>query len=223
MNIWVAGAAVLALLTGASAATINVSTSNTTAWEVDVPSLSIANATALSGYTIGDISPFPEGNGSGYDGFWVASYTFTLPADATGVSLDFSGLNADDRGVLELNGTIIGDAGGAAPGDGYMTLTDGGTNQPFVFGGSSAEEGVVTTGFDLGTTNTLEVIVNNTQTGIYGSLTGGGYTQAGLTGTLTYSTSATPEPQSWFLIVGILVLLACVRRRLRSSDRISIG
>jgi hypothetical protein len=101
-----------------------------------------------------------------------------------------------------------------------MTFTDGGTNEPFVFAGASAEAGVVTTGFDLGTTNTLELIVNNTQLGIYGTPTGLGYTEAGVSGTVTYSTSGgltpTPEPRSWYLVAGVFVAMAALARRWRS-------
>jgi hypothetical protein len=220
MKIWFASVAILATLAVLKGATIDFSTSNTSAWMVDVPSIGITNATARSGYTTGDITSFSgAGNGtsSGYDGFWVGLYTFTLPSNATGISLDFSGLNADDRAVLELNGTILGDAGGAAPGTGSMVFTDGGTNGAFTFAGASAEMGTVTTGFNLGATNTLGIIVNNTQGGIFGSPTGFGFTEAGVTGTVTYSTStgvtSTPEPRSWFVVGAFFVAMAAFTKR----------
>jgi hypothetical protein len=223
MKICTVGVAILATFAGLNAATIDFSTSNTSAWEVDVPSIGIANATARSGYTAGDVTPFAgagNGSSSGYDGFWVGLYTFALPSNATGISLDFSGLNADDRAVLELNGNIIGDAGGAAPGMGSMVFTDGGPNNTFVFAGASAESGIVTTGFNPGATNTLEIVVNNTQGGIFGSPTVLGFTEAGVTGTVTYSTSAgvtsTPEPQSWFVVGAFFVVTAMFAKRRRT-------
>ena len=43
-----------------------------------------------------------------FNGFWYADETFTLPSNASYIKLSFSGLYGDDRVVLELNGTMIG-------------------------------------------------------------------------------------------------------------------
>ncbi|MHA0110950.1 hypothetical protein ACXYUI_28000, partial [Klebsiella pneumoniae] len=62
---------------------------------------------------------------SKFNGFWTAAETFTLPSNAANVALTFSGLFADDRVVLELNGTAIGNAtfnGGTKPVEGVMSF-----------------------------------------------------------------------------------------------------
>ena len=86
-----------------------------------------AGATAAPAFQDGNaISITSTGNQSGtfvtggslanFNGFWMASNQFSLPANATSTSLTFSGLNFDDRGVLELNGKVIGNTGLGATG-----------------------------------------------------------------------------------------------------------
>ena len=99
------------------------------------------------------------GSLANFDGFWYAETSFFLPANATNVSLDFSGLGADDRVVLELNGQIVGNFFLNASGEGVMTLSPG-TNSPFTF--TNQRSGTVNTGFLLGQENHLRLVVNNT-------------------------------------------------------------
>ena len=69
-----------------------------------------------------------EGSLKKFNGFWVANESFTLPSNASNVSLKFSGLFADDRVVLELNGHIIGNATfNGNSGSGVMSFPGPGT------------------------------------------------------------------------------------------------
>lgn len=221
--------AIIACSCGA-AATISFTTDGTTPWTVDVPSQGIANGTPDIGYISDTITPFPGGGGctssactSTFDGFWTANFAFTLPAGATGVSLSFSNLTADDRAVLELNGTILGnayDGSAAAPASGNMTFTDGGTNGAYSFGGAASETGLVTTGFNVGGSNTLTLIVNNTQSGPGGSLNPSGFTVAGVTGSVSYvaTVAGVPEPRSALLIVSALAAIVLLKGKRRRNE-----
>src|SRR5690348_6393208 len=44
-----------------------------------------------------------------FTGLWYADNLFQVPANATAMSFSFSSLQGDDRVVLQLNGTVIGD------------------------------------------------------------------------------------------------------------------
>src|SRR5579884_1759716 len=223
-SIAVAGACAMLACSGGVAATVNFTTDGSTAWTIDVPSQGITNGTPDTGYIPGTITPFPGAGGctsptctATFDGFWTANFTFSLPAGATGVSLNFSNLTADDRGVLELNGAIIGNTyiGGTTPATGDMVFTDGGTNGAYSFGGAASETGLVTTGFNIGGSNTLTMIVNNTESGPGGSLNPRGFTVAGVTGSVDYiaTVAGVPEPGSALLIVSALAGTALLRRR----------
>jgi len=215
------------------AGSINVGTSTTT-WTVSDPSLGVINGTAYAGYSSGSpIAPFSGSNicpsspcSTPWDGFWTASYSFSLPADTTTVSLAFSGLGADDRAVLELNGTTIGSASDEAgnpvptgPASGSMVFTDGGTPSPYTFDSLSAPNaGTVAAGFNIGGSNTLLLIVNNTQGGASGSLVNYGYTEAVLNGTVSFTeaTSTAPEPGSLLLAIsGLAGLVVATRVKAR--------
>ena len=101
----------------------------------------------------------------------TAETTFNLPEDATGISLNFSDFTADDRALLLLNNTIIGGMALVNSGNGYMVYTDGGALTPLDFstlnqnGSMENVSGAVTTGFNIGGANTLEMIINNTDGG----------------------------------------------------------
>jgi hypothetical protein len=159
------------------------------------------------------------GSLAGFDGFWFGVDSFSLPADATNVSITFASFQSDDRAVLELNGTIIGNSGNGAPGIGSINLTDGGTLQAFNF--TNVHSGTVTTGFNPGGINSLVVIVNNTSTALTGSTTtfqnSSDNTYFKLSGTVTYSD--VPELQSAVLALtgAILMAFGLIRRRPRSA------
>jgi hypothetical protein len=150
-----------------------------------------------------------------FDGFWEATEPFFLPLNAMGVSLSFAGFASDDRAVLELNGIVIGDSGNGDPGSGDMTFIDGGALQPFNF--TNQASGTITTGFNLGGTNSLVVIVNNTGVGILGATSTFTGTADNTffklsSGTITY---VVPEPASAVVVWlgGAAMLLASVLMR----------
>ena len=226
----------LIIVTGlANAGSINVGT-NTANWTIGDPSLGVAGGTAYAGYPGGPfIAPFNGSNvcpsspcSSNWDGFWTATYTFALPADTTSASLIFQSLGADDRAVLELNGTVIGsgsDENGSpeptGPAIGSMVFMDTGSPMAYTFdSAASPNSGLVTTGFNIGGTNTLMLIVNNTQGGAYGALVNYGYTAAGFLGTVSYTeniASAAPEPGSAMLTVIGIAAFALLRVAIRAS------
>jgi hypothetical protein len=227
-------AACVALAGPSFADTVSLTTDGTTPWTVSVPGEGISGATpyvvgyshggfstALSVTSVGNSGGTFVGGGSvgSFDGFWALNFAFTLPSNATGILLDFNGLFADDRAVLELNGTRIGDTDLNGPVTGSMTLTDGGPNNSFNF--ADVTSGSISSGFNLGAANTLTIIVNNTGNGAFGApsdVSGGDYTVAFLQGTLSYDTSNSPvpEPRPVFLLataLGVLALLNFKRRR----------
>jgi hypothetical protein len=163
------------------------------------------------------------GNAGAFDNFWLAEFDFTLPSNATNIRLMYSGLDVDDRAVLELNGTTIAAFGinqtASVCTDGFMVLTDGGPNNPYTF--CSGRSGIVTSGFNVGGTNTLLAIINNTNRGIAGDLSvpfaGGNATRFGISGSLTFT--ETPEPRGWWLLaVGMLILTGVWRRGRRPGQ-----
>jgi hypothetical protein len=128
------------------------------------------------------------------DGFWYATTTFTLPANATKPTLAIASLFADDRVVVELNGNIVASTGYYAPGAGQMVFTDGGDVTNFNFAtAQGAKVNHITSGFITGGVNTITLIVNNTDQGIDGPLLGGvpgGATEVGMTARVIYNVPA---------------------------------
>ena len=51
------------------------------------------------------------GSLANFDGFWKATYTFFLPADAVNVQFNFSKFFGDDRAVMLLNGNLVSSTG----------------------------------------------------------------------------------------------------------------
>src|SRR5262249_24767166 len=64
-------------------------------------------------------------------GFWTATTTFNLTSAAD--TLSISDLAADDRVVVELNGTVVAAAGLFGPGTGTFIFTPTGAQVPFSF------------------------------------------------------------------------------------------
>jgi len=173
----------------------------------DGGSISITSNGLLSGTFVAG------GSLASFNGFWLADNTFSIPAGATGVSLSFSGLNADDRAVLQLNGATVGNVGISGgtglptPGPGLMRFTESGADSAFTF--TSTQSGTLTFGFNIGGTNTLRLIVNNTGAGLAASthtfLTGTDNCNASVTATLTYTPGAATVPA---VSTGVLLALA---------------
>ena len=215
--------------TTSPATTIYFGTTTTDGWTVtaggatDVTPYPFGSELSISSTGTGVGSFVPGGSWSAFDGFWTAQFSFFLPADASNVSLNFSGVYADDRAVLNLNGTTIGSTGIAYQGNatsGSMVLTDGGLLVPYAFDGASGTvSGTVSSGFVLGATNTLSGIVNNTGTGVYGPLlpifegTSNDGTHFGLLGSVSYT--EVPEPEG----LTLLCSLFCVFLRRRANSR----
>ncbi len=190
---------------GASAAVpyaINDPQSRTTIRGISLTSTADSTGTFVSG-----------GSLASFDGFWYADETFFLPVDATNVTLNYT-LFADDRVVIQLNGATIGNfgLGPTVPfsGTGLMRLSSGGTDAPFPFSGTAT--GSITSGFQLGTTNTIRLIVNNTNAGSTGATQGfqgaGDYSFVALVATVSYG--APPlEPND---VVGVGVNVTATHR-----------
>jgi hypothetical protein len=207
---------------GAGPTTINLGTKGNAAnWLITGAGATGATAYQVDVEKAGEISLTSNGEESGkivsggklskFNGFWEATETFTLPANATNVSLTFSGLFADDRTVLQLNGHDIGNAtfkGGTTPVEGDMSLPGSGdtkvppTKTPFDF--TFKTSGTVTntpttTYFVPGGVNTLTLIVNNTDSSDLKADTvtfqnADDATEAGLSAHVTYDLRAVPEP-----------------------------
>ena len=90
-----------------------------------------------------------------------------MPAQAKSVSLTFSGFQCDDRGVLLLNGKVIGDYAGIGPGPNLIALSPGTPDGNYHF--TNATSGTVEHGFVLGGENTLCIVVNNVKGGYFGA------------------------------------------------------
>src|SRR5437868_7119608 len=105
----------------AAAAPITLGTTGNAAnWLITGAGATAVPAFQTSANHPGEISPTSNAFGSGsflsggspgaFNGFWFADQTFLLPGNAFGVTLTFNSLYGNDRVVLELNGTIIGNA-----------------------------------------------------------------------------------------------------------------
>ena len=140
-------------------------------------SLSTSDLSLWTVLTRGGTSPLVSryGNGGlidgapGYDGWWSLTTRFFLPADAIDPQLTLSAMSVDDMGVLYLNGIEVASAGIGAPGSGvFKRSLDGGfASQQF----KNPQGGVlppqsIGAALIVGTTNVLEMVVNNNNLGI---------------------------------------------------------
>ena len=112
--------------------------------------------------------------------------------------MTFSNLTCDDRCVVQINGTTVGNAGISAPGNGSMSL-DGSAATSFTFTTANDDSTpiVINSGLNVGGSNTLRLIVNNTGSGISGALQDFGpadNTAVRITATLTYNGGAPSVP-----------------------------
>jgi hypothetical protein len=167
----------------------------------------------------------PGGSLANFDGYWTAAYNFSLPANAANVVLNYSNFYADDRAVLMLNGNVIDSTGTTSAGSyvGDMVLTDGSAAVPYTFDGPDGQvSGTVSSGFNVGDVNTLEVILNNTGTGVAGTMEGNlawnDGTGLAITGNVSFS--VVPEPSvGAFSLLGVLGSVFVIRTRLKSYSK----
>jgi hypothetical protein len=210
----------------AKAGTTNLGTAgNAASWEITGGGAAGATAFQVDVTQAGQIAPTSNGKSSGsfasggslanFNGFWYADETFKLPSNATNIKLSFSGLYGDDRIVLELNGTMIGNYalnGTNGAGNGVMSFLGPNDmhlpNPPDVnYTFTDAVSGTATTGFVVDGVNDLRLIVNNTGqepiTDPTRTFKGtDDTTEAFLDATLTYQVKSVPEPSS--LLIGIV-------------------
>lgn len=164
--------------------------------------------TASAGATTIVLDQFQRNDGG--SSFWTGTETFSLPSDATGVSINITGFAADDRAVLELNDVAIDSTGifGYGTGPSSFQFSTTGPNLPATFITSGRPEQAfvpqdltITSGFVTGL-NTLTFIVNDTGEGVNGGLStpNAGLTAYNFAGTLSFS-SAVPEPSTWMMML----------------------
>lgn len=207
-----AGAATITLGTTGNASNWRITGAGASAAPSFQTSVNRTGAITLTSDAVGTGTFVSGGSLAAFNGFWFADETFTLPADATGISLSFDSLYGNDRVVLQLNGTTIGNATNlGTSGAGVMSFSSG-ADAPFTF--TNTTSGTVSSGFVTGL-NTLRLIVNNTgvtpitaPTSTFVSPSGDA-TTAFLNATVTYNV---PEPCSPVLLLTGAFL--CVRRRL---------
>jgi hypothetical protein len=192
----------------ASASIIIFDTSLDSAWTVSGGGAVAAPAFYLASPEVSITSNAEEsgqfaagGSLAQFTGAWNADYLFTLPANASDISLSFTNLLADDRVVLQLNGTDIGDyfldgsfSNPPLTGPGEMRVLSQSSDQPYTFTGTTS--GTITTGFILGETNDIRLAVDNTNTATLDASTGvfqnaADATDAGVLGIVSYTV---PDP-----------------------------
>ena len=136
--------------------------------------------------------------------YFTVDATFVLPANFSNAVLNTSLFAADDRAVLQLNGTNVSETGIFGPGTGsFYFLPDGSDNAAYNFryGNSTSTFDPITGPFVVGT-NTLHFIVNNTLHGIFGGPTSGNHSAVFFEGTVSFDTvSAVPEPSTWAMML----------------------
>jgi hypothetical protein len=229
----------------AKATTLDVSTNTASNWSITGAGATGATAEQY-GTTVSLSTNAPDtggtyitgGNPADFDGFWVATEQFYLPADATGVSFNFSGLASDDRTVLELNGNILGDYflgnntyTSVLTGPGYMSFSDG-TPPPetdYTFTGITSGDITTAADFVFGGENTITLVVNNADVAgdpdnhLYNLtvpyVNSGDQTYGALTtATVSYVETAVPlAPAAWLglILLGGVAAFAAARSRHR--------
>jgi hypothetical protein len=108
----------LAFASQASAVTVPVASSDSSSW-------------ARSNGGTGTSMPL------GGPGVWNSRYTATIPSGATNISFTLDSFSVDDKGVVQLNGSNIGDAvifgsNGSAAGPGIFDFGSGAGSYTFV-------------------------------------------------------------------------------------------
>lgn len=161
----------------------------------------------------------------GSSSVYTVSTSFTLPAGFLNPVLNIGSLHIDDRGIFELNDVIVSDAGIFGPGSGFMTFTPGGPNVPYVFAHGNGTQNLDVLGPFLPGLNLIDILVNDTNSGISGAplATGVNISGVNFSGTVTYSVApsngiAVPEPATLALLGLGMFAIGMVQRRARYTD-----
>jgi len=132
-------------------------------------------------------------------GVWNSTFSYSIPAGSTAISFTLDTYSADDKGVLQLNGTTIGDAvvfqpNGGAAGAGTFDFGQGGGSQAYTYVGFTP--GVVIPIANGTTTFTLVGYVNDTSSSNPSStpLEFVFISSFGLSGTLSFDAPVTATP-----------------------------
>ena len=104
------------------------------------------------------------------DGYWYLKRRFHIPVGATNLVFSITGLGVDDRAVILLNHAKVTSVGTLANGEGDMQFHDPGHNKPYDFQFIAGAVSFTDTVDLKPGHNELEVIVNNTGNGIYGTI-----------------------------------------------------
>jgi len=135
--------------------------------------------------------------------YYTVDATFVLPVGFSNAVPNTSLFAADDRAVLQLNGTNVSETGIFGPGSGsFYFLPDGSDNAAYNFryNNDTLTFDPITGPFVVGT-NTLHFIVNNTNNGIFGG-PNGGHSALYFEGTVSFDTvSPVPEPSTWAMML----------------------
>lgn len=136
---------------------------------------------------------------SGGPAVWNSTFEVSIPPGSSAISFTLDSFSADDKGVVELNGTIIGDAvifqpNGGAAGAGTFDFGLGGGNQAYTFVGFTPGASFPLP--DGTTTFTLIVYMNDTGTSdpMAPPLSQTNISGFGLSGDLNFDAPATSTP-----------------------------
>lgn len=203
-----AGAAAIIGAIPAQAVTIDrtVSTSTYTFTSYDAAGNLVPNNLApngADGYTNNDVA------------FYTATTSFDLPANFTNGRISLANFSADDRANFTVNGAEFIAVGiFASPtgtGGRFFYAPTGPTVTDIFY--QNGFSGFFSSGLRAGV-NTFAFTVNNTDDGIFGENRTGGRSDLNADVTVTFTTTAVPEPSSWAMFVcGFSLLGSAMRRR----------
>jgi hypothetical protein len=159
--------------------------------------LSSASATTINVSVGQDFGDFASS-------YYTVDATFVLPVGFSNAVLNTSLFAADDRAVLQLNGTNVSETGIFGPGSGsFYFLSDGSDNAAYNFryANDTTTFDPITGPFVVGT-NTLHFIVNNTLNGIFGGPVPNNHAALYFEGTVSFdAVSPVPEPSTWAMML----------------------